>query len=40
LTLAPYVLEELGENVMLFMVISYSLSLPFYLFGYKFGQTP
>jgi len=38
LTLAPYVLEELGENVMVFMVISYSLSLPFYLFGYKIGK--
>ena len=38
LTLAPYVLEELKENVLLFMVISYSLSLPFYLFGYKLGK--
>jgi len=38
LTLAPYVLEELGENVTLFMVISYLLSLPFYIFGYKLGK--
>jgi len=38
LTLAPYILEQLGENVMLFMVISYSLSIPFYLFGYKLDK--
>ena len=38
LTLAPYILEQLGENVMLFMVTSYLLSLPFYLFGYKLDR--
>ncbi|WP_369609308.1 transporter [Sulfurisphaera javensis] len=35
LTLAPYVLEKLGDDVLVYMIISYSLSIPIYLLGAK-----